>query len=118
MVEVETLEHLLHLRQLGQSAVAHGPVGQERGEFGEDVKPAAARRIGVEEGGYHHVGGIGRHRAVGRVERLAGQGGACGIRGTGIVCLNPVAVGCERTHEFFKRLALIALVGRAGLLKR
>ena len=75
MVDVERLEDVAEPGQLGESAVAHGPVGQQSREGGEDVERlSACGGVGGEEGGYHDVGGVGIDAAVLGVEGLSAKG--------------------------------------------
>ena len=68
VVDVDALEVFLEHLQLAQAAVGEAPVGQHRQHGGEETQAGGAgiaARIGGEEGGYHHVGRVLAHTAVG-----------------------------------------------------
>ena len=51
MAQVDALEMVAEPRQLSQTAIADGPVGEHVGNRGEDVEPGTSCGVGVEEVG-------------------------------------------------------------------
>ena len=107
VVDVDALEIFLEHLQLAQAAVGEAPVGQHRQHGGEETQAGGAgiaARIGGEEGGYHHVGRVLAHAAVGGVEGHTGKGCALGVYGTAVLALHAALHGLEAAHEVGKAL--------------
>ena len=118
MIDVHALEMLAEPRQLAESTVADGPVGQQARESREDAQTVTTHAgIAGEEGGHHHVGRILVDTSVCGIERLALHIGADRILQAIIELLNAVAIAIERCHELFEHFTLIAIVGIADALE-
>ena len=117
MVEIETLKHFLHPRQLGQTTISNGPVGQHFGQGREDFQSATACCIGIEEGGYHDFGSVRTDCAVGGVEWFTGIKGSFGIDGSGIPRLYLLAVAFKGVNELGEGLGLVTFVRRTCSFK-
>ena len=95
MIDIDRLEMVAEPTEFGKSAVTKRPVGQQLGNGWYEVKAASsAKRIGIEEGRYHHSSTIGpdvcgtimRHRHLAETRQCITEAieGCRGIAAIGI----------------------------------